>query len=561
MRDYGHDGQIGLEPTPDEYVARMVDVFRQVRRVLRDDGTLWLNLGDSYAGHNAPGFREGNEQKNGGVSNKNGVGYVAGMKPKDLVGIPWRVAFALQQPYYAGTIKDERDRIWLAAVIEAEGCLFIHKRKAGTDSGAKYTKTDGEMVSYARTKDTYGSGLEVSSTDRVIVERCMEIAGIGSICEQSPEQNERRKQTIYRWNVRSNECRGIIRELYPHFLAKQHEARLLLGCPSSGDDAARAHVSLKAIHQGGTPSIDFAPPESMFEPGWYLRAEIIWAKKNCTPESVTDRPTKSHEQIFLLTKSPRYWFDQEAVREKYQDSTIARDAYGYNHAFANQFRGSPTDARHPNGKELPPGSFAKGPDGRRKTSVQAGDGSIQHRDGERWPNGGRNVRSVWEIATQPYAEAHFATYPQELVRRCLLAGCPEWVCGTCGKPRERIVERGESDYARLKREQGHEWTDMDAAGLDRGVITRAGEGGQTRNSNGTVPSLRSADTETVGWSDCGHDNYQPGTVLDPFLGSGTTALVARNHSRRSIGIELNQEYCELAARRLAQQSLLAGEAA
>jgi DNA modification methylase len=96
LRDYGHDGQLGLEASPDEYVARMVAVFAEVRRVLRDDGTLWLNIGDSYAGHNAEGFRPGNEGKNGGASNKNGAGRIPGYKPKNLLGIPWQLAFALR---------------------------------------------------------------------------------------------------------------------------------------------------------------------------------------------------------------------------------------------------------------------------------------------------------------------------------------------------------------------------------------------------------------------------------------------------------------------------------
>jgi DNA modification methylase len=96
LRDYGVDGQIGLEPTPDEYVAQMVAVFREVRRVLRDDGTLWLNIGDSYAGSDASGFRAGNPEKNGGNSNRNVVGRVYGAKPKDLLGIPWLLAFALR---------------------------------------------------------------------------------------------------------------------------------------------------------------------------------------------------------------------------------------------------------------------------------------------------------------------------------------------------------------------------------------------------------------------------------------------------------------------------------
>jgi DNA modification methylase len=428
------DQQIGLEPTPEAYVEQMVAVFRQVRRVLADHGTCWLNLGDSYAS-TAPGTRNGsgtglNAKPEQIVQRADWRESNLAIKAKDLVGIPWRVAFALQQPYYTGRIRDERDRIWLAAVIEAEGCIFIHKRKVGQSNGQ----------GYLRKSDSYGAGLEVSSTDRVIVERCMAITGIGSICEQSPEQNERRKQTIYRWNVRSNECRWIIGELYPHFYAKQHEARLLLGCPSSGDEAAKAHESLKAIHQGDTPTIDFSAPASMFEPGWYLRMDNIWAKKNCMPESVTDRPTKAHEYVFLLSKQPRYFFDQEAVREPHTPD--GRKKVIHDHA---------VNGSHEN---------------------YANMGTAQ----ERWPNGGRNIRSVWEIATQPYPEAHFATFPEALAERCIKAGCPEG-----------------------------------------------------------------------------------GVVLDPFMGSGTVALVARRLERRSVGIELNEEYARLCARRLQQLSLLSQE--
>jgi site-specific DNA-methyltransferase (adenine-specific) len=144
------------------------------------------------------------------------------------------------------------------------------------------------------------------------------------------------------------------------------------------------------------------------------------------------------------------------------------------------------------------------------------------------------VRSVWNIATQPYAEAHFATFPEELVRRCLLAGCPPWVCSVCGLPRERIVKT----------------TPMEIRRSDRGE--QMGEFGRTQSS-GTMVSP--ASSETVGWSDCGHNTYRPGIVIDPFLGSGTTALVARHHGRHAVGIELNQAYAELAARRLQQLSL------
>ena len=215
------DSQIGLESTPEEYVAKIVAVFAEVWRVLRDDGTCWVNLGDSYAGHNLPGWRDGNEVKNGGVSNKNGVGYVPGLKPKDLCGVPWRVAFALQ----------------------AEG--------------------------------------------------------------------------------------------------------------------------------------------------WYLRSDIIWSKPNPMPESVTDRPTKAHEYIFMLSKKERYFFDQDAVREPALQPFGLAQLTGQHKADADGF-----------------------------TTNGHGNSTLGTNQG----NAGRNIRTVWEIATQPYPEAHFATFPEEIAKRCILAG-------------------------------------------------------------------------------------------------------------------------------------------
>jgi DNA modification methylase len=213
--------------------------------------------------------------------------------------------------------------------------------------------------------------------------------------------------------------------------------------------------------------------------GWYLRSDIIWSKSNPMPESVTDRPTKAHEYVFLLSKQPRYFFDQEAVREMYAPASEDRYRYAFGGSKNEDLRKQ--DAEGPGGNRTVPIGMREfkgpsGPDGRKQTNVQGADGSIQHRDGERWPNGGRNVRSVWEIATQPSPEKHFATYPEGLVRRCLLAGCPEG-----------------------------------------------------------------------------------GTVLDPFIGSGTTALVARKHGRKCVGVELSPVYAELCARRLSQLSLLAEE--
>ena len=343
------DKQLGLEPAPELYVERLVAILAEVRRVLARHGTLWLNLGDSYAsstwgsGSSSPkqltnkGSRFADPRKHGhgytdGRANRDErltAGAAPGVRSKNLVGVPWRVAFALQAA------------------------------------------------------------------------------------------------------------------------------------------------------------------------GWFLRSDVIWAKPNPMPESMTDRPTRSHEHVFMLTKSARYWFDQEAVREP--------------------------------GNETPhaPG-WATSMDDRRDRQVD------NEANGREWGvAGGRNIRDVWTIATAPYADAHFATYPPELVRRCLLASCPELVCRQCGKPRERIVERTPATPTIVPSEAS------EASGRPR----RAG--------------FYDAETATLGWTDCGHDAWRRGVVLDPFLGSGTTAFVARQHARNCVGIELNPAYGAMIAERTKQLSLFA----
>lgn len=220
LRDYGMVEQIGLEPTPDQFVAELVKVFREVRRVLRDDGTLWLNLGDSYNAYNAN--RGASTSISDGTAGRDHPRHKQGLttptlKSKDLIGIPWRVAFALQAD------------------------------------------------------------------------------------------------------------------------------------------------------------------------GWYLRQDIIWHKPNPMPESVTDRCTKAHEYLFLLSKSARYHYDSEAIKE-------------------------------PGVKGAAGSSFNKG-----KTAThQMGRSSGKDRS----DSDTRNRRSVWTVATKPYRGAHFATFPPALVEPCILAGCP-----------------------------------------------------------------------------------------------------------------------------------------
>ena len=275
LRDYGHEGQLGLEETPEQYIAAMVEVFRCVWDVLEEDGTLWLNIGDSYNGSGGQGTKPNIMSKEAAEGRGGKAIKVDGIKPKDLIGIPWMMAFALRAD------------------------------------------------------------------------------------------------------------------------------------------------------------------------GWYLRQDIIWHKPNPMPESVTDRCTKAHEYIFLMSKSQKYYYDAEAIKEEAnEDSGFAKqrakgiDTWKYNNT---------SERIAQTGQTIEASTF----------------GEI----------GKRNKRSVWTVTTKPYAGAHFAVFPSDLIEPCILAGAP------------------------------------------------------------------------VG-----------GIVLDPFMGSGTTAQVAQNLGRQYIGCELNPDYCQLQNIRTAQQS-------
>jgi DNA modification methylase len=253
LRDYGVNGQIGLEPSPDEFTAQIVFVFSELRRVLRKDGTAWLNLGDTYATQGGRGEARMVELGVPSVGAKtvaaargsaSGVKVPDGTKHKDLIGIPWRVAFALQAD------------------------------------------------------------------------------------------------------------------------------------------------------------------------GWWLRQDIIWSKPNPMPESVTDRCTKAHEYLFMLSKSARYHYDADAIAEDAIYSGLAnQDANGFKDP--RSFNGKHKDG-YRTAKQDGHGPRHKGFNGRWDAAEAAGEVS-----------GKRNKRSVWNIPTAPYAEAHFATFPPALIEPCILAGCPK----------------------------------------------------------------------------------------------------------------------------------------
>lgn len=238
--------------------------------------------------------------------------------------------------------------------------------------------------------------------------------------------------------------------------------------------------------------------------GWYLRSAIVWAKKSPMPESVTDRPTSSWEPIFLMTKAERYWYDAEAVKEEAIGESI-RDG----------FRGG-DGTRYTNNR-----SFDN------DAAAAAGGGSVPGVQS-------RNMRNVWHLGPEPYADAHFATFVTEIPRRAIKAGTSEkGCCPGCGAGWVRVIDR-----QKLTRERPNDLT------------KRTGENGTGNHCANTVAGIA---TRTTGWRPscgCCLTDTVPAVVLDPFLGSGTTVAVARELGRHGVGCELNPEYAELARIRI-----------
>jgi DNA modification methylase len=355
-------GAFGLEPTPELYVAHTVEILREIRRVLRPDGVLWWNVGDSYAGsggahavhHSNPGIS--NSWQRHGVPHWGQLGVPGrylppeGLKAKDLMLIPFRVALGAQAD------------------------------------------------------------------------------------------------------------------------------------------------------------------------GWWVRSVVVWSKPNSMPESVRDRPTESHEYILLLTKSERYFYDADAVREPLSETTIERNRYP--HA----------------------GSACE------EVAV-----SRPRRPGEFGNRAGRNLRSVWRFATVPYPGAHFAVFPPELPRRCILAGTPPKVCAECGAPWERV---------RARETGGDDWRPTcECHGRAEIVPIECPECGGTGVAGNEPCSAcdRSGQIETRVWSDSALQAWptRPAVVLDPFAGSGTTLKVAEDLGRWWIGIDICEQYSEQIRARTAQRSLTA----
>jgi DNA modification methylase len=248
----------------------------------------------------------------------------------------------------------------------------------------------------------------------------------------------------------------------------------------------------------------------MVNRGWIIRNVIIWHKPNCMPSSAKDRFTVDFEYLFFFVKNKKYWFEQ--VFEPHSPAGIERAKYP-----VNKFGGQKNHL----------GALGKGAKGGSEVVKVELDPQ------------GRNKRTVWTIPTKPYPEAHFAVYPAELIRTCIKAGCPKYVCKKCGKVREKIIDNSERVNTR--------------PGLDTGNKKSGKELDPNKELHKSDLSKYRQQIvyKNKGYTDC-HCNagFRPGIVVDPFIGSGTTAEEAIRQGKDYIGIELKEEYIELIKKRL-----------
>lgn len=250
------------------------------------------------------------------------------------------------------------------------------------------------------------------------------------------------------------------------------------------------------------------------EQNWLLRNICIWNKPNHMPSSVKDRFANSYEPVFMLVKSKKYLFDLDAVRVPHKTNEnrpmgiIRNREYGYNSKL-NKLRGY---------------------------KIKGDKGIVQksqhHGKDVNYTSGGKNPGDVWIIPTRPFPEAHFATFPQGLVEPMIQASCPKWICKKCSKARVRITK---IEY------------NWQTKGKTKGEKQRSGE-------MATIQGHALAEHQTIGWTDCScfddGNKWRPGIILDCFLGSGTTAVVAKKLKRDYLGIELNSSYIEIANKRI-----------
>lgn len=489
LRDYGVGGQIGSERTPQEFVAKMVEVFREVHRVLRDDGTLFLNLGDTYSNS---------------------------VKGADISPV---------------------DSAWLAALIDGEGCIrgsAIKKEDHADNFHISITVVMKDKQACEKAYRVAGCG----------VFKYLESRNMWSWVVRDREAENVLKY-VYPYLVIKSRQASLAVELCRDL----RERGCRYGNPATPEavkyrrDLIEACSSCNQRSDNGFPAPTPPPPDrlgtsipagnlcgvpwrvalALQEDGWCLRQDIIWEKPSPMPESVRNRCTKSHEYVFLLTKGQRYFYDAEAIKEK---ALRAGDHPGGD--YSNKEK---TESQQSGGWIEKYGK------------VNYGESIVPD---------ARNKRSVWTVSSQGYEGAHFATFPPKLIEPCILAGTSaKGACAVCGAPWRRLTEQKKltrerpNDYVKRTGEEG---TGNSCANSVAGVevkttgweptctchgaiVRRVQEDGEERMTYKPNPNTPLEDHPV-----------RPCVVLDPFIGSGTSCVVSLEHGRWSWGIDLSAKY-------------------
>jgi DNA modification methylase len=369
LRDYGVAGQIGLEASYQDYVAEMVAVFRDVRRVLRPDGTLWVNLGSSYAsgGMNPSRFPERGRAPAYGSDGKGlADSHDAGCACPDCGGE--LTACSRNHP-------GRNSRIGRPTARQPQQ----HGQK-GRDNGHRDSFSEDRRAS---APDAQQSTILSSNANAV------DVCDLAMLASKRQSEHPTLLGDAQQYAHNSVCTNGTAPNAHPSF---SRTSDMVFVCTACGY-STRMYPTHKPKDLVNIP---FFISEALRADGWWLRQDIIWSKSNPMPESVTDRCTKAHEYLFLLSKSERYHYDAEAIAESLSPGSVER--YGY------AFGGAKSEALIEANK--------------------TGVGQRTRVSGERETPTKRNKRSVWEVATQPFSEAHFATFPPALIEPCILAGCP-----------------------------------------------------------------------------------------------------------------------------------------
>lgn len=474
LRDYGVDGQIGAEPTPAEFIAALIECTREMVRVLKPNGSIFVNLGDRFSN----GDRFDNE-------------------------------FTVE------------DAAWLAGVIDSDGSISVHKQ------GTSYT-----------------AWIRVGQMRPEVVHRIASVTGVGQVFQD--------KRGVWNWNAAAQQAVGVLRRIWPWLHIKRQQAfaavelqerKAAVGGKGrwnalTEDELRRRERIRQAVLAWNRGEVDdYAPPllplpdlpmvarripqksltllperyriAAVDELGLIARAVIVWAKPNGLPSSVTDRVNRTHEDWVHLVKSPRYFAAVDEIREPYDRFRAGGVANG----------------------------TAKIAAARRSVNVDYG--------GERPDQDplGKLPGSVWSIPAQPLCVPpelgidHFAAFPMEWPRRLILGWSPREVCTVCGEGRRPVVDaRPDERIPYITAGIGNR-PQHDGPAPARKVL--GANGGVLPSKVKTITGYACACPDTSAPS-------TPGVVLDPFSGTGTTALVAAMHGRRGISVDLNPDYCQLA---------------